>query len=87
MCDVRKMYQKRLDSGEISEEDLNFIVSYKYKGKTQDEWLQKICKAEGFERDGKTPKWYRFMTNAIGADVLANCFLIGKKEKNETKKD
>ncbi len=72
---TREMYKERLEKGEVSEEDLKFIENYKYKGKTQDQWLDLVERCQGTHKNGN-PKWYRFMDNAIYADVIANLFLI-----------
>ena len=64
---------------EFSEEDINFINSFKYKGKTKDQWL-KLCETcKGSHKNGN-PKWYRFLTNAIDTEVLAHVILLGKYE-------
>jgi len=78
---VREKYAEKLQKGEISEEDLNFIVSYKYKGKTQDEWLRLVNTSKGNHKNGN-PKWYRFLSNATDTDVLANVIILGKNKEN-----
>ena len=84
---VREMYKERLQSGEISEEDFKFIEAYKYKGKTQDQWLDLVERCQGVHKNGN-PKWYRFMDNAIYTDVFANLFLLKNQViYDEIKKD
>lgn len=80
MSTVRKMYK------ELPADKLEFIVSYKYQGKTADEWMQESSNATGFDEDGH-PKWYKFQALAEDTITLAKIMYDERNMDREIKFD
>jgi hypothetical protein len=74
ISEVEKMYKD-----EFTSEELKYIVSFKYSGKTADEWLKEMDEAEGLDEDGN-PAWQTPYANATYAIATAQLNLQIKKE-------
>lgn len=74
MSVVREMYKN-----EFSEKELDFIINYKYKGKTADEWNEESKFTEGVDEKGNQ-KWMNCLANATDAIVCAKLHLIASKQ-------
>lgn len=53
-----------------TEEEIQFILSYKHKGKTADEWIAESNNSSGPDETGN-PAWYQFLSNAEDTVTLA----------------
>lgn len=69
MSQIREMYK------DLPKKDLDFIVSYKYGGKTADEWLDEIKRVQGYDGNGN-PKWYKFLSLAEDTTTSAKLMLM-----------
>ena len=61
---------------DLKPESLEFIVNYKHKGKSADEWLEEARTIQGFDEE-RNPKWYESTSNSMDAITMAKLILEG----------
>ena len=76
---VRDMYM-----GLYTDEQIDFIANYKYRGKTADDWFWEANDARGKTVDDK-PKWMKPQLYGETAIIIAKLILAGRYSKNDTK--
>lgn len=60
---------------EFNEEELNFIINFKFKGKTADEWYEESKVVEGVDEKGNQ-QWMTCLSNATDAIICAKLKLL-----------
>lgn len=73
MSRVREMYT------DLTPNQLDFVVEFKYKNKTADEWLEEASKATGVDEAGN-PNWYQYQSLAMDTITLAETIWDFRKD-------
>lgn len=63
----------------IDHEEMEYILNYKYKGLTIDQWDQEVEKAQGVDKNGD-PVWMEKLADLQYGLSLARTMFIYKKE-------
>ena len=68
-------YLRTSEYEKFTEEEIEFIKNFKYKGKTADEWIYECNNSSGLDETGN-PAWYKFLSNATDTITLAKVKLL-----------